>query len=397
MRPAARRPPQRPRPLDHGLLGGDRHGRELLREVAHLEAHDGLEEPGAVVGPRRVRVLEHLLRDLAVELGARVAEVRLHVDELLELVELAVHLHDGHLLAVPRVRAVEELDARVRARELAAARDPADGRALVVQVHGVKELDALLLDHAHAQDLALVVVRDELRGQHLEDDVAHLLLRVDVRVKVGLARLDGRLDRLEGVAALGHVALDLPRELDVVGDVEVDLEVVHVAHALVVEGVQALHDEDLGGGDLLRRVEEAGHVVVDRLLDGLALHQVLHLAVHVVEVLGLRRERGDVVVLAPLAVAAVVVVQADDSGGVGDEGVGVRVAALRGGRVAAHQGRHAAHEGGLAAAGVRRQADEDWAVQCNSGGNHPGCGAGGGAGRREAGAAHGAGLGRHLV
>jgi hypothetical protein len=50
------------------------------------------------------------------------------------------------------------------------------------------------------------------------------------------------LDGLQGVAALGHVTLDLPRELHLVGDVQVDLEVQQVAHALVVERVQALDD-----------------------------------------------------------------------------------------------------------------------------------------------------------
>jgi hypothetical protein len=41
-----------------------------------------------------------------------------------------------------------------------------------------------------------------------------LLLRVDVGVEVGLACLDARLDALQRVPALLHVALDLPRELD---------------------------------------------------------------------------------------------------------------------------------------------------------------------------------------
>jgi hypothetical protein len=47
---------------------------------------------------------------------------------------------------------------RVGARELAAARDPADGGALVEQVRRVEVLHTLLHDHAHAQDLALDVV-----------------------------------------------------------------------------------------------------------------------------------------------------------------------------------------------------------------------------------------------
>jgi hypothetical protein len=109
-----------------------------------------------------------------------------------------------------------------------------------------EELLALLLDEAHAQDLALIVV-DQLRGQHLDDHVGVLLLGVDVGVKVGLAALDGLLDGVQAVAALRHVALDLPRKLDLVGDVEVDLEVDQLADALVEEGVEALDDQDLGG------------------------------------------------------------------------------------------------------------------------------------------------------
>lgn len=71
------------------------------------------------------------------------------------------------LLAVVGVRAVEELDAREGASELAAAGDPGDSGALVEEEAGVEELDALLLDEAHAQHLALLLVRDQLCGQHL--------------------------------------------------------------------------------------------------------------------------------------------------------------------------------------------------------------------------------------
>ncbi len=79
-------------------------------------------------------------------------------------------------------------------------------------------------------------------GARLDDHVGVLLLHVDVRVKVRLARLNAGLDALQRVAALGHVALDLPRKLDLVADVQVDLEVDQLAHALVVEGVQALRN-----------------------------------------------------------------------------------------------------------------------------------------------------------
>ena len=75
--------------------------------------------------------------------------------------------------------------------------------------------------------------------------------------------------------------------------------------------------------------------------------------------------------------APVVVVQADDGGHVGDEGVGVRVAA--GGRLglAAEDARHAAHEGALAAAAVRCQADDH---HLQGGPGRRGCWGGAGAG-----------------
>lgn len=72
-----------------------------------------------------------------------------------------------HLLSKVRVRAVEELDAREGAGQLAAAGDPGDCGALVEQVGGLEELHALLLDEAHPQHLALLLIRDQLCGQHL--------------------------------------------------------------------------------------------------------------------------------------------------------------------------------------------------------------------------------------
>ena len=170
---------------------------------------------------------------------------------------LAVHLDDRDVVAEERVRAVRELDARVRARELLAAGRPLDRGALVEEVAGVEVGLALFLDHLDLEHLALLLVGDEVRGEHLEDDVRELALRRDERVEVGLARLDGLLDRLERVAALDHVALDLPGELDVVRDVEVEREVEELAHALVGHGVEALDDDDGRRRDLLGRVEGA--------------------------------------------------------------------------------------------------------------------------------------------
>ena len=82
-------------------------------------------------------------------------------------------------------------------------------------------------------------------GEHLDDEVSVGFLGVNVLVKVGFAGLDGGLNVLQAVAALLHVALNLPRELDLGRDVEVDLVVAQLRHALVEEGVEALDDEHL--------------------------------------------------------------------------------------------------------------------------------------------------------
>ena len=85
------------------------------------------------------------------------------------------------------------------------------------------------------------------------------------------------------------------------------------------------------------------------------------------EVLLLEVERGQAGLLAAVAVVEVVVIEAKHGGGVGNERVRVRVAALRGGRLAAEEGRHAAHERRLAAARVRGEADDDRAVTRGAG------------------------------
>lgn len=111
--------------------------------------------------------------------------------------------------------------------------------------------------------------------------------------------LDRGLDGLQRVAALHHVALDLPRELDLVRDVEVDGEVKEVAHALVHERVQPLDDDDRGCLDLLGGVQGAVDVVVDGLHHALARLEVAELLVHEVEPLLFSVQRGPARHLAP--------------------------------------------------------------------------------------------------
>ena len=71
---------------------------------------------------------------------------------------------------------------------------------------------------------------------------------------------------------------------------------------------------NLGGLDSLCRVQEASDVVVDGLADGLVVPDVLDLLVHQIEVLRLGVQRSHALLLAPEAIQAVVVVQADHCG-----------------------------------------------------------------------------------
>lgn len=84
----------------------------------------------------------------------------------------------GYLVAVVSVWAVEELNPRVWASELAAARNPGDGGTLVEKIDRLEEWHALLHDHAHPQDLSFIVIGDELRWQHLDNGIGVLLLGV---------------------------------------------------------------------------------------------------------------------------------------------------------------------------------------------------------------------------
>jgi hypothetical protein len=256
---------------DH-LLAGD-----TFKRLPDLQSNDGLEKASAILRPRERRVFHHLLRDLAIELGAGVRQVAFDVDELLKLVEFSIHLQHRYLLTIIGVGTIVQLNAGVAASQLAAARDPADGGTFIEQVRRVEEFLAFLLDETNTKNLAFLLIGNELRGQHLDDDVSLGLLRVDIGVEVGLTGLDGCLDRIEGVATLCHIALYLPCKLDVIRDIEVDTEVNKFVDAVIVEGVEAFDDEDLWGLDLLRGIQKASHVVVDGLVDGLALLQRLDL------------------------------------------------------------------------------------------------------------------------
>ena len=69
----------------------------LISHLSDLQTNNGLKQACAVGGSWELGILQHLLSDLSIELSAGVAEVALHIDELLNLVKLAVHLQDRHL------------------------------------------------------------------------------------------------------------------------------------------------------------------------------------------------------------------------------------------------------------------------------------------------------------
>lgn len=74
------------------------------------------------------------------------------------------------------VRAIGKFDARVRASELPSTGDPRDSRALVKEIHWIEILHSLFHYQLHSQHLPFVVVRYQLRRQHLDYRIRVLLL-----------------------------------------------------------------------------------------------------------------------------------------------------------------------------------------------------------------------------
>ena len=125
------------------------------------------------------------------------------------------------------------------------------------------------------------------------------------------------------MATLLHITLDLPVQLDLVTDVKVQREVKKTTDTLVKHGVKTLNDDDGGGLNGLGGVQSTVDVVVDGLRDRLAILQGLDLLVHEVEVVLALIEGGKTGLLAAIAVVEMVIIEADDGGKIGDEGVGL--------------------------------------------------------------------------
>jgi hypothetical protein len=105
--------------LSHHLALGN-----ALISLTDLQSNNSLEKTGTVVRSRSRGHLQHLLSDLSIEFRAGVTEVRLHIDELFHLVKLTIHLKYTDFLTIVVIRSIKDLNSRVAASKLTAARDP---------------------------------------------------------------------------------------------------------------------------------------------------------------------------------------------------------------------------------------------------------------------------------
>mmetsp|Transcript_92639 Transcript_92639/g.200267 ORF Transcript_92639/g.200267 Transcript_92639/m.200267 type:complete len:452 (-) Transcript_92639:14-1369(-) len=311
---------------------------DLLVDLTHLHGDHGLEQAGAVLRARAGLQLQHGLGELTLALGTETLHSLLDLRELglhVVHVDLAIHLDDGHIVALPVVIVHLQRGARLAARQ-----------AEVLLQGDRREGTTLLLDQLHLQEGQALV-----RGLVAQHHVGVRLLHVHVGGEVRQALVDVLAHLLLSPAALLHVALHLPVELHLVHNVDVDAEVQLGAGLLVVDRVQALEDHHLVGLEELRGVLVARVVVVDRLVHGLLLLQRLDLGTHEREVVLLRVQGGPARGLAARAVVGVVVIQAHHGHHVTDGRVALD-------HLGAQGTQDAAQEGGLAAAGVRRNADD---------------------------------------
>merc|ERR1712217_424321 len=204
--------------------------------------------------------------------------------KLRDVAELTVHFQDGDLLVEHGVRTVLEHHTWVLARKFLTARHPSDGGTLVEEVTRHEVILANRLDELHLEDLACVVL-GEFGGKYLDHKVGVSTLWGHKGIEIWLAGLNGGFDGLERVSSLLHVALHLPREFDVVSDVQINRKVEELAYALVHEWVQPFDDKDWRGLDRLWFIEGAVHMVVDGFLDFLSTLESRDLLIHEVELL----------------------------------------------------------------------------------------------------------------
>mmetsp|Transcript_7866 Transcript_7866/g.17122 ORF Transcript_7866/g.17122 Transcript_7866/m.17122 type:complete len:262 (+) Transcript_7866:293-1078(+) len=191
-------------------------GGELV-VVSQLERGDGLEETRAIQGAGGVGAdLDQLRGELGGGLGASVGEELLDSHVVVDVGDLAVHLHHGAVVAHEVLLVGGDLQAaRLGLDRGISHRNVGGGH------HSACRGEALLAQLGDELDLevgAYGFLGDD-RGQHGDHDISRGHLGSHEGREVRLALLDVGLHLLAGPAALSHVSLDLPGELDLIGDV----------------------------------------------------------------------------------------------------------------------------------------------------------------------------------
>mmetsp|Transcript_7522 Transcript_7522/g.10983 ORF Transcript_7522/g.10983 Transcript_7522/m.10983 type:complete len:406 (-) Transcript_7522:64-1281(-) len=354
--------------LARSKLGG---GSLLFVDRADGKCGKSLHKSSSVIGSWGISKLEHGLGELSVELGVGVLKGRLDVNKLLEVIEGSVHLNDRNGLSVVLLRSRRQLDSWGWGGKLLSRRGPLDVGSLIEDVCGVEVRYSYLLDVTDLKGLLVLLV--QVGGENLDDEVGMFLLGGDVGIEVGLTGLDGSKDGLKGVSTFLHITLDLPVKLDIVGDIKVKGEVEKVTYTFIVHGVKSLEDDDWGGLNGLGGVEGSVNVIVDGLGDGLSVLQCLDLLEHQVEVVLFSVQGGQSTLLTSITVVAVVIIEADNSGEVGNEGVGLPSIV---GAESSSEGSYnissedvgeTAHESGLSASRISGYTDNDGGLSIDKG------------------------------
>ncbi len=302
------------------LIGSQlRRRRLLVVQFTNSKSRQRLHQTSTIVRSGRIGETEHGLGNLSVELGVGISQVGFDVDQFLDVVEVSIHFEDGDVVAKVLFLGVGKLNSGSGAGELVSGGCPGDGRSFIKQVGGVEVLHALLLDGTDLQCLLIVGV--QVGGQDLNDVIGKFLLGFNEGIKVGLTGFNGGHDGFEGVSTLFHITLDLPVELHLWADVEVETEVNKVTDTLIDEGVKSLNDNDGGGFNLFGFIECSIDVVVNGLHDGLALLECLDVLEHEIEALLGGVECGKAGDLTSATVVEMVIIQTDDSGHVRNESV----------------------------------------------------------------------------
>jgi hypothetical protein len=223
-----------------------------------------------------------------------------------------------------------------------------------------------------------------LGGENLDDHIGKLLLGVNVSIEIGLSGLNGSHDGFKRVTTLFHITLDLPVKLDIIRDIKVKGEVKQVTDTIVVHGVKTLEDDDRGGFDGLGSVKSSVDVVVDGLRDGLSVLEGLDLLVHEVEVVLKRVEGGESRNLTSVTIIRMVVIKADDSGEVRDQGVSLPSSIAKStskgsDNVSSEDRGKTTHESRLSTSRISGNTNNDWGLSILQG--HVEAAGGGGSGQ----------------